>query len=121
MRLVVVPAVELQDGLVGELHVGHFLLKPFPLVPVPDRVVGSQLGAQADLAFNSSGVDRDMPQFEASWVLRHVPDFLVGPPHCDRRLIQGGKRGGDPAGAGRYLGQRATQRQPEGAANRKPS
>ena len=91
MRLVVVPAVELQDGLVGELHVGHFLFEPFPLVPVPDRVVGSQLGAQADLAFHSSGVDRDMPQFEASWVLRHVPDFLVGPPHCDRRLIQGGK------------------------------
>ena len=88
VRLVVLPAVELRDGLVGELHVGHFLLEPFPLVPVPDRVVGSQLGAQADLVFHSSGVDRDMPQFEASWVLRHVLDFLVGPPHCDRRLIQ---------------------------------
>ena len=81
VRLVVVPAVELQDGLVGELHVGHFLLKPFPLVPVPDRVVGSQLGAQADLAFHSSGVDRDMPQFEASWVLLQFPLYV----HCGIR------------------------------------
>ena len=88
MRPVVLLAFELRDSLVGELHVGHFLLEPFPLVPVPDRVVGSQLGAQADLALNGRRVDRDVPQFEEGWVLCHVPDFLVGPPHCDRRLIQ---------------------------------
>ena len=88
MGPVVLLAFELRDSLVGELHVGHFLLEPFPLVSVPDLVVGSQLGTQADLALNGRRVDRDVPQFEEGWVLRHVPDFLVGPPHGERWLIQ---------------------------------